>query len=135
MQRNAQQIALLCQQLRDSVGAAAFLAKRKRHAGTMLSVLKDVTMRLPDKAWLERFSVDRSSQVLLQGRSQQSAKLLAALNGSPVITDATFQGSLQPEASTGKEHFYLAAGVREPPTPTAATAPSVAQLVSKDGSQ
>ena len=127
MQHEAQQVALLRQQVRDSIGAAAFLAERKRHVVTMLSVLEDVTTRFPDNAWLERFSVDSSGQIGLQGQSQQAAKLLDALNGSPVITDASFQGSIQPEAATGKERFYLVAHVREPTTPATATMPAVAQ--------
>ena len=135
MQHEAQQVALLRQQLRDSIGAAAFLAERKRNAITMLSVLKDVTTRFPDNAWLERFSVDSSGQIGLQGQSQQAAKLLDALNSSPVIADARFQGSIQPEASTGKERFYLMAHVREPTTSTKATAPSATQSASSGSAQ
>lgn len=114
LQRDAEQVTALRQQLRDSVAATAFLAKRKHNAVTMLAVLQDVTTRLPDSAWLERFSVDSTGQIGLQGQSQQAAKLLDALNGSAVITDASFQGSIQPEASTGKERFYLVAHVRQP---------------------
>lgn len=114
LQHDAEQVIALRQQLRDSVAATAFLAKRKHNAVTMLAVLQDLTARLPDTAWLERFSVDSSGQIGLQGQSQQAAKLLDALNGSPVITDASFQGSIQPEASTGKERFYLVARVRQP---------------------
>lgn len=135
MQHEAQQVALLRQQVRDSIGAAAFLAERKRHAVTMLSVLEDVTTRFPETAWLERFSVDSSGQIGLQGQSQQAAKLLDAFNGSTVITDASFQGSIQPEASTGKERFYLVAHVREPTTPATATVPSVAQSAPSSGAQ
>lgn len=135
MQHEAQQVALLRQQLRDSIGAAAFLAERKRNAITMLSVLEDVTTRFPDSAWLERFSVDSSGQIGLQGQSQQAAKLLDALNSSPVIVDARFQGSIQPEASTGKERFYLMAHVREPTMRTSATGPSAAQSASSGSAQ
>lgn len=114
MQHDAEQVAALRQQLRDSVVATAFLAKRKRNSVTTLAVLQDLTTRLPDTAWLERFSVDSSGQISLQGQSQQAAKLLDALNGSPIITGASFQGSIQPEASTGMERFYLVAHVRQP---------------------
>ncbi|HUH30780.1 MAG TPA: PilN domain-containing protein [Rhodanobacter sp.] len=110
----AQQVVALRQQLQDNAGAAGFLAQRKRHAVTMLSLLQEVTMRLPDSAWLERFSVDNGGQIGLQGQSQQSAKLLDALKDSPLIRDASFQGSIQPDPTTGKERFYLVAHVREP---------------------
>ena len=118
MHGEAQQVAALRQQLQDNAGAAGFLAQRKRHTVTMLGLLKEVTARLPDNAWLERFSVDNTGQIGLQGQSQQAAKLLDALKDSPLIRDAGFQGSIQPDPTTGKERFYLVAHVREPTVDT-----------------
>ena len=86
----------------------------------MLSVLNDVTTRLPDSAWLERFSVDNAGQIGFQGQSQQAVKLLDALKDSPLVTDASFQGSIQPDPTSGKERFYLTARIRQPKTPAPA---------------
>jgi general secretion pathway protein L len=122
MRGEAQQVAALRQQLQDNAGAAGFLARRKKNAPSMLSVLDDLTQRLPDSAWLERFSVDNTGQVGMQGQSQQAAKLLDMLKDSPFITDASFQGSIQPDPSSGKERFYLTAQLRktqEAPKPAA----------------
>lgn len=113
MRGEAQQVASLRQQLQDNAGAAGFLARRKQNAPSMLSLLDDLTQRLPDSAWLERFSVDNSGQVGMQGQSLQAAKLLDMLKDSPFITDASFQGSIQPDPSTGKERFYLTAQLRK----------------------
>jgi general secretion pathway protein L len=88
----------------------------------MLALLADLTRRLPDSAWLERLSIDADGQVGMQGQSRQAARLLDALKGSPLITDASFQGSIQPDAVTGKERFYLVAQLRHAPAPTAAPA-------------
>jgi len=114
MRSDAQQVAALRQQLQDNAGAAGFLAKRKKDTVSMLSILEDATARLPDGTWLERFSVDNTGQIGMQGQSQQAAKLLDALKDSRVITDAGFQGSIQPDQSTGKERFYLTARVKQP---------------------
>ena len=114
MRGDAQQVASLRQQLQDNAGAAGFLAQRKKTTVGMLSLLQDVTTRLPDTAWLERFSVDSTGQVGLQGQSVQAAKLLDALKDSMLITDASFQGSIQPDPATGKERFYLTAQLRQP---------------------
>ncbi len=114
MRGEAQQVATLRQQLQDNAGAAGFLAKRKKDTVSMLSLLQDATARLPDSTWLERFSVDNTGQIGMQGQSQQAAKLLDALKDSQVLTDAGFQGSIQPDPATGKERFYLTAKVREP---------------------
>jgi general secretion pathway protein L len=115
MRADAQQVSSLRQQLQDNAGAAGFLAQRKKKTVSMLSLMQDITARLPDTAWLERFSVDNSGQVGLQGQSVQAAKLLDALKDSALITDASFQGSIQPDPSTGKERFYLTAQLRQPP--------------------
>lgn len=124
MRGDARQVAELRQQLQDNAGAAGFLATRKKDTVSILSILDDATQRLPAGTWLERFSVDNTGQIGMQGQSQQAAKLLDALKDSPVITDAGFQGSIQPDPATGKERFYLTAKVKQPavskPTPSAA---------------
>lgn len=119
MRGEAQQVVALRQQLQDNAGAAGFLAQRKKRTVAMLSLLQDVTARLPDSAWLERFSVDNTGQLGFQGQSQQAAKLLDALKDSKLITDASFQGSIQPDPATGKERFYLTARVNQPKPPAA----------------
>ena len=91
-----------------------FLVQRKRRSVSLLSLLQEVTTRLPDNSWLERFSVDNTGQIGLQGQSQQATKLLDALKDSKLIRDASFQGSIQPDPTTGKERFYLVARVLEP---------------------
>jgi general secretion pathway protein L len=116
MRGEAQQVATLRQQLQDNAGAAGFLAQRKKSAISMLSLLQEVTARLPETTWLERFSVDNTGQIGFQGQSQQAAKLLDALKDSRLITDASFQGSIQPDPTTGKERFYLTARVNQPAT-------------------
>lgn len=123
MRGDAQQVASLRQQLQDNAGAAGFLAQRKKNTVSMLSLLRDATARLPDTTWLERFSVDNTGQIGFQGQSQQAAKLLDTLKDSAVITDASFQGSIQPDPTSGKERFYLTARVKEPVSakPTAAS--------------
>ena len=114
MRSEAQQVTSLRQQLQDNAGAAGFLAQRKKSTVSMLSLMQEITTRLPDTAWLERFSVDNTGQVGLQGQSVQAAKLLDALKDSTLITNASFQGSIQPDPTTGKERFYLTAQLRQP---------------------
>ena len=126
MRGEAQQVAALRQQLQDNAGAAGFLARRKQNAVSRLAVLADITRRLPDSAWLERFSIDNTGQLGMQGQSLQAVKLLDALKDSRLITDASFQGSIQPDPTTGKERFYLTAQLRRPATaqPAGATSPA-----------
>jgi general secretion pathway protein L len=122
MRTDAQEVVALRQQLQDNAGAAGFLVQRKQRSPTMLALLADLTRRLPDSAWLERLSIDAAGQVGLQGQSQRAAGLLDALKGSPLITGAAFQGAIQPDATTGKERFYLVAQWRQ--APAAGNAPA-----------
>ncbi len=122
MRGDAQQVASLRQQLQDNAGAAGFLVQRKKNSVSVLGILADATARLPQGTWLERFSLDNTGQIGMQGQSQQAAKLLDSLKGSPVITDAGFQGSIQPDPTTGKERFYLTARVKPPLASTIAPA-------------
>ena len=119
MQGQAQQVMALRQQLQDNAGAAGFLTARKKSAVPMLSLLDAMTKRLPDTAWLERFSVDGSGQIGFQGQAKQAAQLIDALKDSPLISDPGFQGSIQPDPSTGKERFYMVAKLRQPSAPKA----------------
>ncbi|GAA0255873.1 PilN domain-containing protein [Rhodanobacter caeni] len=122
MRADAQEVMALRQQLADNAGAAGFLVARKQRSTTMLALLADLTRRLPDTAWLERLSIDASGQLGLQGQSQRAAGLLDALKDSPLITGAAFQGAIQPDATTGKERFYLVAQLRNAPASTAPAA-------------
>jgi general secretion pathway protein L len=124
MRADAQQVASLRQQLQDNAGAAGFLAERKARTVSALAVLQDISQRLPTTAWLERLSIDNSGQVGFQGQSPQAARLVDALKGSPVITDANFQGTIQVDPSTGKERFYMVAQLRKPNDAKPKTAPA-----------
>jgi len=121
MRGEAEQVSALRQQLQDNAGAAGFLVQRKQHSVSMLSLLQDLTERLPDSAWLERMSVDNTGQIGFQGQSKRAAQLVDALKDSKLIRDANFQGSIQPDPATGKERFYMVAQVRQP-APAAASA-------------
>ncbi|WP_114240388.1 PilN domain-containing protein [Dyella sp. C9] len=124
MRADAQQVSNLRQQLQDNAGAAGFLADRKRNKVSALAVMEDLSRRLPTTAWLERLSIDNSGQVGFQGQSPQAARLVDALKGSTVITDANFQGTIQADPTTGKERFYMVAQLRKPAEAKSKIAPA-----------
>lgn len=124
MRGDAQQVAALRKQLQDDAGAASFLVRRKAQRASVLAVLLDLTRRLPASAWLERFSLDDNGQIGFQGQSPQAAKLLDLLKGSPLIDNANFQGSIQPDPSSGKERFFMMAQLHKPAAEHAAAQPA-----------
>jgi general secretion pathway protein L len=114
MRADAQKIAQLRKQLEDSTGAAGFLARRKTDSVAVVDVLQDLTARIPDDTWLERFTVDSSGRVGMQGQSAKAASLIDALQGSKLLTGANFQGVIQRDPATNKERFFMDAQLRTP---------------------
>ncbi len=124
MRGDAQKIASLRKQLEDSSGAAGFLAKRKTDSIAVVDVLQDLTTRIPDDTWLERFTVDSNGHIGIQGQSAKAAPLIDALQSSKLITGANFQGVIQRDPATNKERFYMDAQLRMPAAAKPATSSS-----------
>lgn len=114
MRGDAQKIGELRKQLEDSSGAAGFLARRKTDSTAIVDMLQDLTARIPDDTWLERFTVDSSGRMGIQGQSAKAASLIDALQGSKLITGANFQGVIQRDPSTNKERFFMDAQLHSP---------------------
>ena len=108
----ARRAGALREELLNAAGASGFLAARKRATPSPLTVLQDLTTRLPADTWLQRFSLDADGQIAMQGESAKAAGLIDTLRGSPLLTEPKLQGVIQPDATTGKEHFDLAAQLR-----------------------
>jgi general secretion pathway protein L len=114
MHADAQKVAQLRKQLEDSAGAAGFLARRKTDSIAVVDVLQDLTSRIPDDTWLERFTIDSSGHVGMQGQSAKAAPLIDVLQSSKLLTGANFQGVIQRDPATNKERFYMDAQLRAP---------------------
>jgi len=114
MRADAQKIADLRKQLEDSAGASGFLARRKTESVAIVDILQDLTARIPDDTWLERFSVDSGGHVGMQGQSAKAAPLIDLLQSSKLITGTNFQGVIQRDPQTNKERFYMDAQLVKP---------------------
>jgi general secretion pathway protein L len=109
MQADAKRVGALRQRLTESAGASGFLARRKTETPAILPVLQELTARLPDDTWLERFTLNASGQIGFQGQSPQAARLIDALKGAKTIAEPSFQGTIQTDPTSGKERFYMQA--------------------------
>jgi len=74
----------------------------------VIDVLNDVTKRLPNDTWLQRFSMN-GTQVQLQGQAKEASALIGVLQKSPLLDAPALQGAITPDARTGKEQFLIAA--------------------------
>lgn len=109
MQPDAQRVKALRQRLMDSAGASGFLVRRKSESPSILPVVDELTHRLPDDTWLERFTLNATGQIGFQGQSPQAARLIDALKGARSIGEPSFQGTIQTDPTSGKERFYMQA--------------------------
>ncbi|KJV35447.1 type II secretion system protein GspL [Luteibacter yeojuensis] len=125
MQGDAKRVSALRQRLTESAGASGFLAKRKAESPAILPVMQELTARLPDDTWLERFTLNASGQIGFQGQSPQAARLIDALKGAKTIAEPSFQGTIQADPTSGKERFYMQAKAITP-KPVAAARPATA---------
>jgi general secretion pathway protein L len=85
-------------------------------------VLDELTHRLPDDTWLERFTLNATGQIGFQGQSPQAARLIDALKGARSIGEPSFQGTIQADPTSGKERFYMQAKALMPKPGVAAPA-------------
>ena len=131
LRTDAQRVKGLRQRLTESAGASGFLARRKTESPAILPILAELTQRLPDDTWLERFTVNATGQIGFQGQSPQAARLIDALKGASSIGEPSFQGTIQTDPTSGKERFYMQAKALmpkpgAPAKPVARSAPAKA---------
>ncbi|WP_226505877.1 type II secretion system protein GspL [Pseudomonas sp. MWU16-30317] len=114
------QLQRLRSELLNTRGAARYLAQRKLAQPALTQVLADLTDCLGADTWLEQLEVSDSGDVTLSGQSASASDLINRVKGCHSLVDAQFQGIIQPDADTGKDHFSLRAHLRK----EAADAPS-----------
>ena len=137
MDTTARKVRSQKQVLVDSISGANFLAEKKRTTAPIVALIDDLTRRIPDNTFIERLNIE-NNQVQLQGQSSEAAKLIGLLSASPYLTNANFQGPIQPDARSGKERFQITAELKplvpaadvpakvEPATPAEPTTPEAA---------
>ena len=113
MRAKATQSEQLRAQLTGAIAASRFLVKRKAENPSALTVLDDLTRRLPDSAWLDMLTLDDSGGLDIKGEAAKAAALVDTLGSSGVLQEPKLQGVIQPDPATGKERFELVARIRQ----------------------
>jgi general secretion pathway protein L len=104
----ARQAAQQRQALVDLVEGQAFLDRRRADAPTAIEVMDEVTRRLPDGTYLEKFAME-GDQLTLIGLSNQASALVGRMEGSPLWRSPALSGAVQPDPATGRDRFTLTA--------------------------
>ena len=107
----AKQANVFRDQLKQTAKAEVFLQKFRSSQPTMLTLINDLTKRIPDDTALDKLSVNEGRLVLV-GQSKQAAALVGQLQSSPFITSPALVGAVQPDARTGRDRFNLTATLK-----------------------
>lgn len=108
-----QAVQNLRRELINTQGAARYLAQQKAAQPTLSSVLVDLTGCLGADTWVEQLEIADGGGVSLSGQSAKASALITRMKDCKTLSDAQFQGIIQPDAQTGKERFALRAHVRK----------------------
>ncbi len=105
------------QKVRDTLantqGAARYLIQRKAAQPALASLIADLSHCLPEGTWLEQLEVSDSGDVALSGQSTRASALIGQLKQCHSLDDPQFQGVIQPDSETGKDHFSLRAHLHQ----------------------
>ena len=104
----ARRVSVQRQQLVDIVEGQAFLDRARAGRPTAVEVLDDLSRRLADNTYLDKFAIE-GDRITLIGRSSEASALLERLEGSKLWRAPALTGALQPDARTGRDIFTLTA--------------------------
>jgi general secretion pathway protein L len=106
-------------ELTGSLEAANFLGRRTAEQPALTELLADLTRRLPDDTWLEHLGLE-GGRLTLEGQTSDAAALVAALQSSPQLREATLGSVVRVDTRGDRDRFTLTAtveAVTEPASP------------------
>ena len=95
---------------------ASALARVQRQSPRLSVILRDITERFPDHAWVQEFNFS-GTEVSLIGEARHAADLLATLEESPILRGARFRAPVTRAARTEKERFRISVEVSSKEVP------------------
>jgi general secretion pathway protein L len=109
-QKQANEVAVL----RDEVSAAerenSFLEDRKLQTFSVMDVLQELTLILPDDTWLSQFEI-RDDKVHLYGQSVASAVLIPLIESSKMFRNVSFRSPVTQNSKNNTERFHISAEI------------------------
>lgn len=83
---------------------------RKSQWPTMIEILNELTVVLPNSTWLNRLEI-KDGEIHLQGVSSSASSLIALIEESATFADVRFQSPVTQDPRTGRERFHLSARI------------------------
>jgi general secretion pathway protein L len=104
----ANQVAALRDQVTSARNENRFLEEKKRTTWSVLDILLELTLLLPDDTWVSNFEV-RDNTVHLHGQSMASASLIPILETSKLFQNVTFRSPVTRSKKNNTERFHISA--------------------------
>jgi general secretion pathway protein L len=104
----ARNVSTQRQRLVDLVQGQAFLDKSRAGRATTVEVLDELSRRLPDDTYLEKFALEGDRMTLI-GLSSEASALVRRLEGSKLWRAPALTGALVPDPRTHRDRFTLVA--------------------------
>jgi general secretion pathway protein L len=108
VRRDAAEAAELAVALEQKRAAVATVHDRRTARPPLVEVLEDLSVRLPDDTYLQRFEV-RHGEARLFGISATASNLIRQLEVSPLLADVRFESSVTRDVASGRERFSIVA--------------------------
>lgn len=113
VRRDAAEGAELAERLEQLRAAATIVSTRRTAWPTLVEVLEDLSVRVPDDTYLQRVEL-RQGELQLFGISTAASNLIRQLEASPLLADVRFESSVTRDAASGKERFTIVARLVPP---------------------
>ena len=115
-EREAQEVISLRERLDNAAESSLFLLEKRRQTVRLVDILNELTVLLPDNAYLEQFSL-RNGQAELRGQSGEATALISVLEESELLADVTFRSPVVKDNRSGLDRFVISARVVPGVTP------------------
>ncbi len=106
----ATEAAALREEFKAKAEQGSFIMRHRAETTLAVTVLKDITERLEDDAWLVQFRLS-GRELTIGGYAQTATSLVPALEDSPLLTAVKFSAPVTPDASINRDRFGIVAEV------------------------
>ena len=113
LQKQARTAKLLRKELKEVIVSSRFLQNKKNNHPALVTILSDITTRLPDHTYIIRLKIDHDS-FELTGNSNNANSLVPLLDQSKNWFQPHPLGGIRKDPRTNKEKFTIKAVLQEP---------------------
>ncbi|HYG05906.1 MAG TPA: PilN domain-containing protein [Stenotrophomonas sp.] len=119
--QRARQVATQRAELVALIDGVGFFEQQRAARPAAIEVWKELSQRLPDGTYLEKFSIE-GNELQLIGLSDEAASLVERLDGAPTWRKPALTGVLQSDAGRGRDRFTITATLANAAAPNPAPA-------------